>query len=289
MDSDPTRLDEAAGLIPSGADYAILAVDKPAGMTSHDVVARIRRATGMKAGHAGTLDPFATGLLLVLLGRATRLQRYLLGLPTRYLATARIGWTSTTGDRDGELEMTGRVPDEISLPVGEMEQMVPMTSAVKVGGEPLYRKAHRGEHREDRPVRSINVEAAELVSLEHGRDGLPERGTFDVLVSSGTYVRNLIETLDDAYCEDLRRTAIGPIELEEEDRFVPLREALSFMTMIELVEEQRREVSYGRSFTHDPGSGGVEGPVCLTFRGSVIATATSEAGLVRPEVVLEPA
>ena len=70
---------------------------------------------------------------------------------------------------------------------------------------------------------------------------------------------SLIETLDDAYCEDLRRTAIGPIELEEEDRFVPLREALSFMTMIELVEEQRREVSYGRSFTHDPGSGGVEG------------------------------
>ena len=289
MSSDANRLDEAAGLVPTGADYAILAVDKPAGMTSHDVVARIKRATGMKAGHAGTLDPFATGLLLVLLGRATRLQRYLLGLPKRYLATARLGWTSTTGDPDGELENTGRVPEEISLPVGEMEQMVPMTSAVKVGGEPLYRKAHRGEHSEDRPVRRILVEAVEVVSVEHDREGRPERATFDVLVSSGTYVRNLIETLEDAYCEELRRTEIGPIELGEVDRPVPLHEALSSMTMIELGEEQKREISYGRSLPWDSDPGGVQGPVCLTFGGSVIATAKRAEGRLKPEVVLEPA
>ncbi len=122
-----------------------LLVDKPAGVTSHDVVARIRREHPGKVGHAGTLDPFATGLLVVLLGRATRLQRYLLALPKTYRATARLGWRSSTGDPDGELTETGRVPERLELPTGEIEQRVPMTSAVKVGGERLYRKAHRGE------------------------------------------------------------------------------------------------------------------------------------------------
>src|SRR6266542_4302590 len=115
-------------------------VDKPAGVTSHDVVAQVRRERGGKVGHAGTLDPFATGLLVVLLGRATRMQRYLLELPKTYVATARLGWRSSTGDPDGELEETGRLPDRLELPTGEVEQQVPMTSAVKVDGERLYRK-----------------------------------------------------------------------------------------------------------------------------------------------------
>ena len=88
----------------------MLLYDKPAGVTSHDVVAKVRRERGCKAGHAGTLDPFATGLLLILLGRATRLQRFLVGLPKTYLATARLGWRSSTGDPDGELTETGAVP-----------------------------------------------------------------------------------------------------------------------------------------------------------------------------------
>ena len=92
----------------AGGDGAVLLCDKPAGITSHDMVARVRRERGCKAGHAGTLDPFATGLLLVLLGRATRLQRFLIGLPKTYLATARLGWRSSTGDPDGELTETGR-------------------------------------------------------------------------------------------------------------------------------------------------------------------------------------
>ena len=110
----------------------------------------------MKAGHAGTLDPFATGLLLVLLGRATRLQRYLLPLPKTYLATARLGWRSSTGDPDGELTETGRIPVRLELPSGRIRQRVPMTSAVRVGGERLYRKAHRGEEVE-RPEREVEV------------------------------------------------------------------------------------------------------------------------------------
>ena len=124
---------------------AVLLYDKPAGVTSHDVVAKVRRERGCKAGHAGTLDPFATGLLLILLGRATRLQRFLVGLPKTYLATARLGWRSSTGDPDGELTETGALPGSLELPTGTVRQRVPMTSAVRVGGERLYKKAHRGE------------------------------------------------------------------------------------------------------------------------------------------------
>src|ERR687891_1663957 len=142
-----------------------LLVDKPARVTSHDVVAEIRRERGVKVGHAGTLDPFATGLLVVLLGRATRLQRYLLGLPKTYRATARLGWRSTTGDPDGELTETGRIPERLELPTGEIEQRVPMTSAVKVGGERLYRKARRGETVET-PTRHVTVNRAELIESD---------------------------------------------------------------------------------------------------------------------------
>src|SRR5262249_51790463 len=104
------------------------------------MVARVRRERGCKAGHAGTLDPFATGLLLVLLGRATKIQRFIVGLPKTYLATARLGWHSSTGDPDGELEQTGRRPESLDLPTGKVRQRVPMTSAVRVGGERLYKK-----------------------------------------------------------------------------------------------------------------------------------------------------
>jgi tRNA pseudouridine55 synthase len=186
----------------------VLLVDKPAGVTSHDVVAQVRRERGAKAGHAGTLDPFATGLLLVLLGRATRLQRFLTALPKTYLATARLGWRSSTGDPDGELEETGNVPGSLELPTGTVRQRVPMTSAVRVGGERLYKKAHRGETVQT-PIRDIEVHRAELLSC----DG--ERATYEIECSSGTYVRTLIETLGDAYCETLRRTAIGPFSVED--------------------------------------------------------------------------
>ena len=143
-------------------DGSLLLCDKPAGITSHDMVARVRRERGCKAGHAGTLDPFATGLLLVLLGRATRLQRFLTGLPKTYRATARLGWRSSTGDPDGELTETGRVPASLELPTGTVRQRVPMTSAVRVGGERLYRKAHRGEVVET-PEREVEVYRAELL------------------------------------------------------------------------------------------------------------------------------
>ncbi|HEY3434990.1 MAG TPA: tRNA pseudouridine(55) synthase TruB [Solirubrobacterales bacterium] len=185
----------------------VLLYDKPAGVTSHDIVAKVRRERRVKAGHAGTLDPFATGLLLILLGRATRLQRFLVGLPKTYLATAHLGWRSSTGDPDGELTETGRVPASLELPTGTVRQHVPMTSAVRVGGERLYKKAHRGEVVET-PARDVEVHRAELLSS----DG--EHAHYEIECAAGTYVRTLVETLGDAYCSDLRRTAVGPFRIE---------------------------------------------------------------------------
>ncbi len=187
---------------------SVLLCDKPAGITSHDLVMQVRREHGCKAGHAGTLDPFATGLLLVLLGKATRLQRFLTGLPKIYVAQARLGWRSSTGDPDGELSETGNIPTDLRLPTGRVRQRVPMTSAVRVGGERLYRKAHRGETVET-PEREVEIYRAELIS------GNGESAEYEIECSAGTYIRTLLETLDDAYCAELRRTAIGPFRIED--------------------------------------------------------------------------
>jgi len=203
----------------------LLLYDKPAGVTSHDVVAKVRRERGAKTGHAGTLDPFATGLLLILLGRATRLQQFLVGLPKTYLATARLGWISSTGDPDGELTETGRVPDSLELPTGTVRQRVPMTSAVRVGGERLYKKAHRGEVVET-PERDVEVHRAELLSSDS------ERAHYEIECSAGTYVRTLVETLDDAYCEALRRTAIGPFRVEEAGEELPVERVAELVPRI---------------------------------------------------------
>jgi len=186
----------------------VLLCDKPAGITSHDLVRRIRRERDCKAGHAGTLDPFATGLLLVLLDGATKLQRFLTGLPKTYRATARLGWRSSSGDPDGELTETGTIPSSLELPTGNVRQRVPMTSAVRVGGERLYRKAHRGET-VTTPLREVEIFRADLLDRD------VECARYEIECSSGTYVRTLIETLDDAYCSQLRRTSIGPFRVED--------------------------------------------------------------------------
>ncbi|HET8565186.1 MAG TPA: tRNA pseudouridine(55) synthase TruB [Solirubrobacterales bacterium] len=209
----------------TAASGTLLLYDKPAGVTSHDVVAAVRRERGGKVGHAGTLDPFATGLLLILLGPATRLQRFLVGLPKTYLATARLGWRSSTGDPDGALTETGRLPDSLQLPSGTVRQRVPMTSAVRVGGERLYKKAHRGEVVET-PERDVEVHRAELISS----DG--ERAHYEIECSAGTYVRTLIETLGDAYCEALRRTAVGPFRIERAGEELPVERVAALVPRV---------------------------------------------------------
>jgi tRNA pseudouridine55 synthase len=211
-----------------GEAGAVLLCDKPAGITSHDVVAEVRRERGCKVGHAGTLDPFATGLLLILLGPATRLQRFLVGLPKTYRAKARPAWRSSTGDPDGEVVFTGRVPASPDLPTGIVRQRVPMTSAVRVEGERLYKKAHRGEVVET-PERDVEIYRADLIGMVSGPDLYFQ---YEIECSAGTYVRTLIETLEDAYCLELRRTAIGPFSVIQAGREYDLAELAELLPAV---------------------------------------------------------
>ncbi len=259
-------------------DSGVLLIDKPAGVTSPDVVDQTRRRLGggVKVGHAGTLDPFATGLLLVLVGRATRAQRWLMSLPKTYRAVARLGWTSDTGDPDGELTHTGRVPERLELPTGDLMQRPPAYSAVKVGGERLYRKARRGEAAEAEP-RPVTVHRFD----ELWREG--ERAGLEVECSSGTYVRQLVADLGDAYCEQLERTAIGPFRLEDADPelLVPLAEALSFLPERRLDDAEARRAVHGVAI----GGGLNGGSVRLTHGGELLAIAEPRDELLKPVVV----
>jgi tRNA pseudouridine55 synthase len=257
----------------------VLLVAKPAGVTSHDVVASERRklGKGVKVGHAGTLDPFATGLLLVLIGPATRAQRFLMDLPKTYRAVARLGWTSDTGDRDGTLVETGRVPSTLSLPTGEMMQRPPAYSAVKVGGERLYKKARRGEAVEGAP-RPVTVHRF----VELWRDG--DRVGLELEVSSGTYVRQLVADLGDAYCEELERTAIGPFRLADAGTFVPLAEALGFMPELRLDDRSAARAANGVAIAA-PESTAFAAAVRLTHDQRLIAIARPDQGLMKPFVV----
>jgi tRNA pseudouridine55 synthase len=197
----------------------VLLIDKPAGITSHDAVAAVRRSLGgAKTGHAGTLDPFATGLLIVLVGRATKAQRELMSLPKSYETVARLGAVSSTGDTEGEVTETGRIPpDPPILPTGEVRQRPPAHSAIKVGGERAYKRARRGESFE-MPERVVTVHSFRQVWRDPGPEGDQEgypRAAFQIECGSGTYVRSLIADLGDAYCLTLRRTAIGPFTVAD--------------------------------------------------------------------------
>jgi tRNA pseudouridine55 synthase len=245
------------------------------------VVAEVRRSLprGTKVGHAGTLDPFATGLLLILIGRATRAQRFLMRLPKTYRAVARLGWTSDTGDRDGELTHTGNVPERLEIPVGEQLQRPPAYSAVKVGGARAYDLARRGEDVETQP-RPVTVHRAELLAHEG------ELATFEIECSSGTYVRTLVSDLGDAYCDELERTAIGSFRLEDAGRELPLGEALAFLPERDLDAAEEKAVRHGRPLRH---TGAEEGELRLMAGERLIAIAETSAQELRPVVVFEPA
>jgi tRNA pseudouridine55 synthase len=274
----------------------VLLVGKPAGVTSHDVVERVRRlpiARRAKVGHAGTLDPFATGLLLLLIGRATRFQRYFMSLPKTYEATMRLGAVSDTGDPTGEVEETGERADGDAVRaaaarlVGDIRQRVPLTSAVKVGGERLYRKARRGESFET-PVRTVRVMRFDVTSFDE-RD---QRAEVVVECSSGTYVRQLGADLGElcgtgAYCTSLERTGIGPFRLSAADEgdLVPLSEALSFLPERALGPDEERRVRNGRALEgNGVDAGGPE--VRLTAGGELVAVAERRDGGLKPVTVI---
>ena len=231
-----------------------------------------------KVGHAGTLDPFATGLLLILVGKATRAQQFLMALPKTYRAVARLGWVSTTGDPEGELSQTGRIADDPRIPTGDLMQRPHAFSAVKVGGRRAYDIAREGETPElaERPV---SVYRADRLSC----DG--ERAEFEIECSAGTYVRQLVAGLDDAYCEALERTAIGPFRLEDADpeRIVPLGQALAFLPERPLDNDEAAAVAHGRRV-----AGPIDGPTRLTADGDLLAIGRPRDGEIQPDVVFVP-
>ncbi len=276
-------------------------VDKPAGPTSHDVVARIRRQVGrgVKVGHTGTLDPFATGLLVVVTGRATRLTTFLTSLTKRYTARIRLGATSPTGDPEGPVTETGAalpsaedVDAAVLGLVGQSVQRVPAYSAVKVGGVPLHRQARRGAVVEA-PERTISILQARRLASSDDRSWLD----LDVTCSKGTYIRQLAVDLGEtlgcgAYCTDLRRTAVGHLVIDDavpvED--VPARgyvnpvDALADLPRRVLDDDELAAVRHGTAIAGD--GAGDPGPVALVADDRLIAIAAVEGGQTKPRVVL---
>lgn len=258
--------------------------DKPAGLTSHDVIFRLRRELSrahgfrVKTGHAGTLDPFATGLLVVLIGRATRLQRYLQHQPKTYVATARLGWTSDSGDSDGELVETGRVPVDPQLPVGELELPVPKLSAIKVEGQRLYAKTRRGEDFEP-PVRKMTVYRAERMSLTD------DTAVFEIDCAGGTYIRSVVATLEDAYCAELRRTKVGELSVDDADasRILDPLDVLSHLPSIDVTDPLAVDLIHGKRVElHQSDSEAVR----LVCSDRLLGVGTVTEGVLTPETIL---
>jgi tRNA pseudouridine55 synthase len=210
-------------LTPSG----LVLVDKPPGPSSFAVVRQLRDRTGARAGHAGTLDPFATGLLLVLLGAFTKQAQRFVGLPKEYETEVDVTATTSTGDPEGDIVEQHDAPteDELREQVaslrGEVDLRIPAASAIKVGGERAYRLMRRGIE-VDMPMRRTSVHAFELL----GYDGRVAR--LHAHVGSGAYVRALAEALG-GHCVSLRRTSVGPFRVDDadEERIIPAEEALA--------------------------------------------------------------
>jgi tRNA pseudouridine55 synthase len=274
----------------------LLLVDKPSGVTSHDVVDAERRALGVRRiGHAGTLDPMATGLLILGVGRATRLLRYLGMLPKTYEGTARLGEETDTLDADGAVVRTSPVVasgDDVERAavalLGESMQAPPAYSAAKVGGRKLYEEARAGRPAEA-PPRPIRVDAFHVIAFD-GRDV-----GFRVTCSGGTYVRvlaaDLGRSLDcGAHLIALRRTGIGPFDVQEASppgggAPLPVERAVAHLPRVELDAEEARAALHGRILAPS----GVQGPhAVFDSEGRLIGVYRDEGPRARPEVILAP-
>ncbi|MDQ3956913.1 MAG: tRNA pseudouridine(55) synthase TruB [Actinomycetota bacterium] len=279
----------------------VIVVDKPPGVTSHDVVDVVRKKLGTrKVGHAGTLDPGATGILLLGVGRATRFLAYAQGAPKRYVAGARFGVSTTTQDASGEV-VESRDPvfterdltDAMAALTGTIEQVPPMVSAVKVGGERLYEKARRGE---DIVRASRTVTVYELTLLDF--DSAGARATLEVLCSGGTYVRTLIHDLGralgcGAHMTSLRRVAAAgftepdalPLEAVGPESLRPLSDAVRELARLDVDAGTARLVSFGRDI-EIPSPAGEGEPVAVLSDGRLIAVYRGAGGRLRPDRVV---
>lgn len=277
----------------------LLLIDKPGGITSHDAVAAVRRALGTKkVGHAGTLDPMATGLLVMGVGRATRLLRFLGDLPKSYEGSLRLGVETTTLDADGDVVRETAVEGiseaavraAIAAKLGASSQRPPAFSAVKVGGRKLYEAARKGEML-DAPARIVRVDRFDLAGM-HGADV-----DFVCVVSGGTYVRVLAADVGTAlgvgaHLISLRRTSIGPFEVgvamppERPGRPLPSMRAVSHLPRVAIDEVEAEAAGHGRVLA----PAGIDGPYGVYGPGGdLIGIWRDDGGKARPEVVLAPA
>jgi tRNA pseudouridine55 synthase len=279
----------------SEAPEGLLLVDKPKDVTSHDVVDMVRRALGIrKVGHAGTLDPIATGLLILGVGRATRLLRFLSDLPKTYRGRARLGVETTTLDADGDVTREspvraseGAVREAMRALVGSSQQTPPAFSAVKVGGRKLYEAARRGETLQAAP-RPIRVDRFDLL----GFDG--RVADFEVTCSSGTYVRVLAADVGErlgcgAHLTALRRTRVGPfdvadaVEPDAPGRPSPIERAVEHLPRLDLTEEESAAARHGRVL----GPAGVQGPYAVfDIAGGLVGVYEDEGAAGIPRVIL---
>jgi tRNA pseudouridine55 synthase len=275
----------------------LLLVDKPAGVTSHDAVDEVRRRLGTrKVGHAGTLDPLATGLLLIGVGRATRLLRYLGGLDKTYEGTARLGVETDTLDADGTVVRTAEiavdragVEDAFASLVGDSMQWPPAYSAVKVGGRTMHEAARKGETLDARP-RPVVVHAFDVVAYE------PPLVDFHAVVSSGTYVRVLVAEAGarlgcGAHLVRLVRTAIGPFSLGDGvppnavGQPLPIERAVAHLPGLSLGAEEARVASHGSVL----GPAGIEGPYAVFDpNGRLLGVYRDVGSKARPEMIVAP-
>ena len=255
----------------------LVLVDKPVGPSSFAMVKQLRAKYGVKAGHAGTLDPLASGLLLVLLGPATRLARYLVGLDKRYETEIRLRLRTTTGDGEGEVVEETPIPslEEIEALEGEVELRVPRASAVKIAGERAYNLQRRGVAVE-MPTRVSTIHALRVVRFE------PPLLALDVDVSSGTYIRAIADRLG-GHCRTIRRTAVGPFRVEDASEDVVLAPLAALVHLPER-ELSAAEVAGVRAGRAVEGTG--EGPVALWAEDALVAVGQAGGGVIRPETVL---
>lgn len=280
----------------------LLVIDKPSGPTSHDVVAMVRRATGIKrVGHAGTLDPLATGVVVVGVGRATRLLRYVQDSRKEYIAQVRFGIATDSLDADGReisrapMPLTeGQVASALSGFRGIIQQTPPMVSAIQVGGRRLHEMARAGQEVERQP-RSVEVFQIEVVGFEGGE--FPS-ATIAVECSKGTYIRVLADDIarvlgGRAHLEGLRRTRVGSfgldqaLSLDDLDRWeaslLPLATAVGPMPRLVVNDAQRLRTSHGRTLE----AAGMEGPIAVMDpAGDLIAVYLASDGIAKAEVVI---
>ncbi|UCG25655.1 MAG: tRNA pseudouridine(55) synthase TruB [Chloroflexota bacterium] len=279
----------------SAAIEGLLCLDKSSGPTSHDVVNKIRRLTGIRrVGHAGTLDPLATGLLLVCLGRATRLLEYLVGQPKSYVATIQMGQETDTYDAEGEIIAERAVAvtmQQLSAALdtyqGQISQRAPLFSAVKVDGQPLYRRARRGEDVEP-PVRVVTIYQLKLLDRQESTL------VVGVKCSSGTYIRSLAHDLGQslgcgAHLADLRRTEVGSFTLDDaialdelspqdwQEHMRPSDSAVSHMARLELTLDEAVTLYHGQSVEVRPGQTNHSPARAYDEAGRFVGIVTAEA------------